>query len=208
METIGIILLAVIAYFLWKIYRQREDEKEQIADEKFNAEWEQKKKEEFKDYPHLYGKLEGNWLEVFATHAKNNIPMLKLAFYLYLGESTKMEYSDGSMKWDTLWDISEELLEHLEKYHEGSVIEHEIAVATYWQIAAEKMGEIIKENPEVEGSKIEKEPFTNITKIVSLFPKKANHSIDEISFLDEKGFFPRKSEGSKIIKDKMKSLGI
>ena len=35
METIGIILLAIIAYMLWRIYRQKEEEKEQIADEKY-----------------------------------------------------------------------------------------------------------------------------------------------------------------------------
>ncbi len=41
------ILLAVIAYFLWKIYRQKEDEKEAIADEKSDAQYEQKRKERF-----------------------------------------------------------------------------------------------------------------------------------------------------------------
>ncbi len=207
METIVIILLAVIAYFLWKIYHQKEDEKEKVENEKFEAEWEQKKKEEFKDYPHLYGKLEGNWLEVFANHAKNNIPLLKLAYFLYLGESTKMDFSDGASKWDSLWDISEELLEHLEKYHEGSITEHEIAVATYWQIAAEAAGEIIKENPVVEGKKLEAEPFTNIEKIIALFPKKSNHPAEEISFSDGNGF-PRESKGSTVIKNKMKSLGL
>lgn len=208
MNTLAVILLAVIAYILWRIYRQREDEKAEIANEKFDAEWEQKKKEEFKDYPHLYGKLEGNWLEVFATHAQNNIPLLKLIFYLYLGESTKMDYSDGSVRWDTLWDISEELLEHLEKYHEGSIIEHEIAVATYWQVAAEAMGELIKENSVVEGNKLEVDPFTNITKIVLLFPKKTNHPAQEISLLDEKGIFPRSSKGSAHIQEKLKALGL
>ena len=44
METIGIILLVVIAYFLWKIYNQREEEKRQIADDKFEVDWEAKKK--------------------------------------------------------------------------------------------------------------------------------------------------------------------
>ncbi|MCI0566067.1 hypothetical protein L0Y46_02605, partial [bacterium] len=128
------ILLAIIAFILWKIYRQREDEKEQIASEKFDAEWEEKKKEEFKDYPHLWGKLEGNWLEVFANHHKNGLPLLKIAFLLMLGESTKIDYSEGSLKYDSLWDCSKELLEHLEKYHEGTTAEHEIALCTYWQI--------------------------------------------------------------------------
>jgi uncharacterized protein (DUF952 family) len=57
--TLVYILLAVIAFILWKIYRQREEEKEAVEAEKFDVEWEAKKKEEFKDYPHLYGKLEG-----------------------------------------------------------------------------------------------------------------------------------------------------
>jgi len=206
--TLVIILLAIIAYILWRIYRQREDERAEIANEKFEVEWEQKQKERFKDYPHLYGKLEGNWLEVFAHHAENNLPLLKLAFLLYLQESTKIDFSEGARKWDTLWDLSEELLEHLEKYHEGSIVEHEIAVCTYWQIAAGAVGELVKENPEIEGSKLEVETYTNIAKIVSLFPKKANHPAKEISFTDEKGVFPRESKGSAHIHEKLKALGL
>lgn len=197
------ILLAVIAFILWRIYRQREDERAEIVDEKFDAEWEQKQKEKFKDYPHLYGKLEGNWLDVFAGQAERGTPLLKLAFHLYLSESTKIDFSEGAQKWDTLWDLTEELLEHLEKFHEGSVVEHEIAVTTYWQIAAEAVGELIKENPEIEGKKLETEPYTNISKIVLLFPKKANHPAKEISFSDEKGLFPRESKGSTYIHEKI-----
>ncbi len=208
METIGIILLAVIAYFLWKIYNQKEEEKAEIANEKFDAEREAKKKEEFKDYPHLYGKLEGNWLEVFAMHAKTPGHLLKIMFYLMLGESTKMDFSEGSLKWDSLWDASKELLEHLEKYHEGSVTEHEIALCTYWQVAAEAVGELVKENPEIEGAKLEVEPFTNIDKIASLFPKKSNHPKKEISFFNKDGSFPRESKGSKLIDKKIEALGI
>ena len=85
------ILLAIIAFILWKIYRQKQNEVDQAASEKFDAEWEAKKKEEYKDYPHLYGKLEGNWLEVFALHAKNPGHLLKMMFYLMLGESTKID---------------------------------------------------------------------------------------------------------------------
>src|SRR3989338_7060508 len=129
--TLLYILLVVIAYILWRIYRQKEDEKEAIANEKFDAEWEAKKKEEFKNYPHLYDKLEGNWLEVFTLHAKHPGHLLKMAFFLMLGVSTKIDYSEGSMKWDSLWDSSKELLEHLENYHEGSITEHEIALCTY-----------------------------------------------------------------------------
>lgn len=98
MNIFAIILLAVIAYMLWRIYRQREDEKIEIYNEKLDVKHEQERKEKFKDYPHLYGKLEGNWLDVFAHHAENDIPLLKLAFLLYLGESTKIDLSDGARK--------------------------------------------------------------------------------------------------------------
>lgn len=205
-----IILLIIIAFILWKIYRQKENEKEAIANEKFDAEWEEKNKELYKDYPHLYGKLEGNWLEVFAHHAEKDLPMLNLAFMLYLGESTKIDFSEGSQRWDTLWDLTEELLEDLEKYHEGTTTEHLIAVCTYWQIAAEAMGNLVKENPntgsisgahtsEVAGEKLEVPPFTDIKNIVLLFPKKANHPAKELSFTNEKGNFPKESKGSEMI---------
>src|SRR5574337_1210177 len=120
MGILVIILLAIIAYILWKIYRQKEDEKEQIDNEKSDAEYEAKKKERFKDYPHLYGKLEGNWLDVFAMHAERGTPLLNLAFMLYLQESTKIDFSEGAHKWDILWDLTEEILEDLEKNHEGT----------------------------------------------------------------------------------------
>jgi len=214
MPTLVVILLAIIAYILWRIYRQKEEEKEQIADGKYEAERELKRKEKFKDYPHLYGNLEGNWLDVFAMHAENNTPLLNLAFMLYLQESTKIDFSEGAQKWDTLWDLTEELLEDLEKYHEGSTIEHQIAACTYWQITSEAMGKLIDESPnkeirsgratsEIEGEKLEVEPYTNIKKIMSLFPKKSNHPAKELLFVDEKGSFPRESKGSKLIHDRI-----
>ena len=218
--TLVIILLAVIAYYIYRIYRQKEDEKESIATEKFEADWEGKKKEEFKDYPHLYGKLEGNWLEVFALHAKNPGHLLKIMFYLMLGESTKIDYSEGSIKYDTLWDCSKELLEHLEKYHEGTITEHEIVLCTYWQLAATKMGELIMENPNtgslssgvhtspIKGEKLEVAPFTDIEKISSLFPRRANHPDQEISFFNKDGSFPCGSKGSALIDKKIKDIGL
>ncbi len=208
MEILIVILLGIIAYILWRIFRQKEDEKTEIANEKSDVEYEQKKKERFKDYPHLYGKLEGNWLDVFSMHAENGTPLLKLAFLLMLGESTKIDYSEGSHKWDILWYSTEELLEHLEKYHEGSIVEHEIAIATYWQVAAEAVGKLIKESPEIEGKKLEVAPYTDIEKIALLFPKKANHSAKEISFFNEDGSFPRESKSSPHIREKMKALGL
>lgn len=220
MQTTVVILLAVIVYFLWKIYRQREVEKEEIVNEKLDVKFEQGQKEKFKDYPHLYGKLEGSWLDVFASQFEKGLPLLKVAFLLMIQESTKIDFSEGSLKYDMLWPVSEELLEHLEKFHEGSIAEHEIAVTTYWQIAATKVGELIKNKPnteslssgahtaEIEGKEIETEPFTNIDKIASLFPKKANHPAKEITFFDEKGSFPRESKGSAIIKEKLSKLGL
>ena len=219
--TFVYILLAIIAFILWKIYRQKEDEKQAITDEKHDAEWEARKKEEFKDYPHLYGKLEGNWLEVFALHAKNPGHLMKMMFYLMLGESTKIDYSEGSMKYDSLWDVTKELLGHLEKFHEGTTAEHEIALCTYWQIAATEVGELIKEKPNtgslssadahtspIDGEELEKAPFTDIEKIASLFPKKANHAAHEITFFNKDGSFPRESKGSALIDEKISALGL
>ncbi len=200
--------MAVIAYFLWKIYNQREQEKNEAKVQAFTEGRKLEKEALREKYPHLVGKLEGNWLDVFANLAERGTPLLKMAWMLMLKPSTKMDLSEGSMKWDELWELSEELLEHLEKYHEGSTIEHEIAVVTYWQIAAEAADELIKENPEIEGGKLEVEPYTNLSKIVSLFPQKGKHPAKEISFVDEKGSFPRKSKGSTVIREKLRSQGV
>lgn len=220
--TYVIILLAIIAFILWKIYRQKEDEREAIADEKSDAEYERKRKERFKDYPHLFEKIDDTWIQVFAP--QSNIDgksyLLKSMFFLMVGESTKIDYSEGSMKYDSLWNATKELLEHLEKFHEGTVVEHEIALATYWQLAATKMGELIEEKPNtgslssgahtspIEGEEVEKAPFTDIENIASLFPKKANHTAKEITFFNADGSFPRESEGSTLIDEKLSALGL
>jgi len=82
------------------------------------------------------------------------------------------------------------------------------------------MGELVKENPntgslssgahtsEVAGEKVEAEPFTDIEKITSWFPKKANHPVHEITFFDKDGSFPRESKGSSLIDEKMSALGL
>lgn len=216
------IILAIIAYYIYRIYRQKQNEIEAIADERSDAEYEKRRKERFKDYPHLIDKIDDSWIQVFAQ--QGNIDgksyLLKSMFFLMVGESTKIDYSEGSVKYDSLWNATKELLEHLEKFHEGSVLEHEIALATYWQLAATKMGELIKENPntgslssgahtsEVAGEKVEAEPFTDIEKIASWFPKKANHPAHEITFFNKDGSFPRESGGSKTIDEKISALGI
>ena len=214
------IILAIIAYY---IYCMKEDEKDAIYNEKLDVEHEQARKEKFKDYPHLFEKIDDSWIQVFA--GQGNIDgkdyLLKSMFYLMLGESTKIDYSEGSTKYDSLWDVTKELLEHLEKYHEGSVLEHEIALATYWQLAATRMGELIKERPNtgslssadahtspIEGEELEKAPFTDIEKIASWFPKKANHPAHEITFFNKDASFPRESKGSALIDEKMSVLGI
>jgi hypothetical protein len=219
--TFFYIILIIIAFILYKIYRQKESEKEQIVNEKADAEYEKNRKERFKDYPHLFEKIDDSWIEVFAR--QSNIDgkdyLLKSMFFLMVGESTKIDYSEGSVKYDSLWDATKELLEHLEKFHEGSVIEHEIALATYWQLAATRMGELIKERPdtgslssgahtaEIKGEELEKAPFTDIEKIASWFPKKANHPAHEITFFNKDSSFPRESKGSALIDEKIKALG-
>lgn len=213
--TLLYILLAIIAYILWRIYRQKEDEKDAIYNEKLDAEHEQERKEKFKDYPNLYGKLEGNWLDVFAYHAENDIPLLNMAFMLYLQESLKMDLSEGSQKWDTIWHLTEELLEHLETYHEGSSIEHLIAVCAYWQISVEAMTIFIENNPNkyisesgkinspIDIKELQKEPYINIKEIMLLFPKKNNHPDKAFLFTDKDGNFPRESKGSKLIHERI-----
>lgn len=216
------ILLAIIAFILWKIYRQKQNEIDQVTSEKADAEYEQRRKERFKDYPHLFNKIDDSWIQVFA--GQSNIDgknyLLKSMFFLMVHESTRIDYSEGSLKYDSLWNATKELLEHLEKYHEGSIIEHEIALATYWQLAATKMGELIEAKPntrslssgahtaEIEGEEVEKAPFTDIENIAALFPKKHNHPDKEITFFNEDGSFPRESKGSELIDKKISALGI
>src|SRR3989344_5203375 len=204
------ILLAIIAYILWRIYRQKEDEKEAIVDEKFDAEWEAKKKEEFKDYPHLIGNVDYTWLELFGTRfVEDNLPHLKATFLIYLKEAnnTKLDM-EVDMLFSAVWDLTEELLEHLEKYHESTKYEYEIAVLTYWQIIAQEADSFVGKDMETIRKAFRSAPFTDIQKIPSWFPKKKNHSDKELSFTDEKGNFPRESEGSAYIHDKLKALGL
>jgi len=220
--TLLYILLAIIAFILWKIYRQKQDEIDHVTSEKADAEYEQNRKEKFKDYPHLIDKIDDSWIQVFAR--QSNIDgkdyLLKSMFLLMVGESTKIDYSEGSTKYDSLWDATKELLEHLEKFHEGSVVEHEIALATYWQSAATRIGELIEAKPntgslssgahtaEIEGEEIEKAPFTDIENIAALFPKKHNHPAKEITFFNEDGSFPRESKGSELIDKRISELGL
>src|SRR3990170_8923787 len=163
MNTLIIIILAVIAYILWRIYRQREDEKIEIANEKFEAEWEQKKKEEFKEYPHLIGNVGYTWLELFGKlYIEKDWTHLKAAWLMCIKESNNTKRDmEVNLLFDSLWDLSEELLEHLEKYHESFKYEYEIAIITYWQIIAEKADSLIGKDIETIKKIFQSPPFTD-----------------------------------------------
>ncbi len=88
--TLLYIILAIIAYYIYRIYRQRQNEIDAIAGEKADAEYEKRRKERFKDYPHLIDKIDDSWIEVFSR--QSNIDgknyLLKSMFFLKVGEST------------------------------------------------------------------------------------------------------------------------
>ena len=200
--TIVYILLAVIAFILWRIYRQKEEEKEKISNEKFDAEWEQKKKEEFKNYPHLIGKVDYTWLKLFGkVFVEKDTSHINAAFLIYVKEAnnTKLDIIEVDHLFESLWDLTEELLEHLEKYHESTKYEYEIAIITFWLLAAREAESFLGKDIKTITKMFQSAPFTDIEKISSWFPKKDNHPGKELSFRDEKGNFPRKSEGSKLI---------
>lgn len=73
MEILLIILLVIIAYILWRIYRQKEDEKDAIYNEKLDTEHEQARKEKFKDYPHLIGNMDDSYLEIYGHRKELNL---------------------------------------------------------------------------------------------------------------------------------------
>ncbi|MDP2933715.1 MAG: hypothetical protein Q8N81_06330 [bacterium] len=200
------ILLAIIAYYIYRIFRQREDEREAVADQKFDAEWEAKKKEESKNFPHLIGKVGYTWLELFGKlYVEKDFPHLNAAFMMYLKEAnnTKLDIIEVDYLFDSLWDLTEELLEHLEKYHESTKYEYEIAITTFWQNAAQEAESFMGKDIVTITKMFRSAPFTDIEIISSWFPKKDNHPGKELSFRDEKGNFPRKSEGSKIIHERI-----
>jgi hypothetical protein len=209
--TLIYILLGTIAYILWRIYRQREDDREQVADEKLDTEWEAKKREEFKEYPNLLGKIDYTWLDLFGKlYVDKGIPHLKAAFLIYLKESNSSEID---MEVDhrlvgPLWDLTAELFEHLDKYHEFEKDELEITIVTYWQNVAEKCKDLAGMDFEAAKKMFQLSPFIDMEKIPAWFPNKAGHPEKEIEFRDEDGFFPRKSEGSELMSKKLKELGL
>ena len=83
-----LIALAIIAYLLWRIYRQREDEKidevtREVREEERKA-WERK-------YPNLIDNVDFTLLRVLDLQVEGGAPLLKLAWLLYVGGSTKIE---------------------------------------------------------------------------------------------------------------------
>ena len=210
-NTLIVILLAVIAYILWRIFRQKEDEKAAVAQEKFDAEWEQKKKDEFKGYPHLFGKIDFGYLKLFGEmYVEKGLPHLKAAWYIYAREAnnTKQDVIEADQLWHGLWDVTEELLEHLEKYHESSKYEFEIAILNYWQVVSLQADSLIGMDAETIKKTFQSAPFTDILEIPSWFPKKSNHPDHELSFRGEGGLFPRESKGSALVQEKLKALGL
>jgi hypothetical protein len=208
MGIIIIILLVVIAYYLYKIYSQKEGEIGEARDKAYQEESEKEFKEKYQGkYTYLIGKIENSWLETFVYNLEHGVPIHKLAYRLYFDavyhrEKSKSHSNSGAeVYWidtgfDNLWNLTEELLEHLEKYHEGTKNEFEIAVAHYWQIAASEAKSFTDETDrEVIIRKFQSAPFSNLSDIISWFPKKQGHPKDEISFVDKKtDLFPRKSK--------------
>lgn len=213
MGTVFIILLAVITYFLYKIYSQKEEELGVARNKAYQEQSEKEFNEKYqKKYSHLIGNIEKGWLDTFASHHQQGIKLLILANRLYFDAlfhryKTKDHSNTGpEVYWvdsgfDNLWDLTEELLEHLEKYHEATPGEFEIALAHYWQIAATEAESFNGETDrEVIARKFQITPFSNLRDIVTWFPKKQGHPKEEFSFVDKKsGLFPRESKGSDLI---------
>ncbi len=149
-------------------------------------------------YPHLVGKIENCWLEVFGgLYVEKGMSHLKAAEMMYIkADNNSKQNIEVDFLLCDLWDLTEELLEHLKKYHVGTKYEHEIAIVTYWQIAVTEVDSLVGEtNNEVIRKRFQTPPFSDLQEIVSWFPKKKLHPKGEISFVDKKtGSFPRKSK--------------
>lgn len=103
--------------------------------------------------------------------------------YLKEANNTKLDMEADPL-FDSLWDITEELLEHLEKYHESTKYEYEIAITTFWQLAAQEAESFVGKSIEDIKKAFQSAPFTNIEKIPSWFPQKRQSSMQGT-------FFPR-----------------
>lgn len=128
--------------------------------------------------------------------------------YAHEANNPKSDSVEVDLLFHSLWDITEELLEHLEKYHESTKYEYEIAINNYWRIVIEKSDSFAGEDTVTIKKLFQSAPFTDIQNITSWFPKKSNHPDNEISFTDEKGMFLRESKGSILIHERLKALGL
>ena len=163
-------------------------------------------------YPHLVGNIENSWLEVFGgMYVEKGLPHLRAAenMYLVADNNTKQDVEVDFILCD-LWDLTNELLEHLEKYHESTEYEYEIAVVNYWQqVSTEAESFDGENNQEVIRRKFQNPPYTDLQEIVLWFPKKKNHPKSEIKFnltyVNKKpGPLPRKTKFPDFIKKKLK----
>ena len=133
----------------------------------------EKAQEEFLGrYPHLVGKIENSWLGVFGeAYLKMSVshPHLRAAQNIYIkaDNNTKQDNEVDFLLCD-LWDHTNELLEHLEKYHESNKYEFEIAVVNYWQQVANEAESFDGENnQEVIRRKFQNPPYTDLQEISS-----------------------------------------
>lgn len=163
-------------------------------------------------YPHLVGNIENSWLEVFGgMYVEKGLPHLRAAQNIYLkaDNNTKQDNEVDFLLCD-LWDQTNILLEHLEKYHESNNHEYEIAVVNYWQkVATEAESFDGVNDQEVIRRKFQSPPYTDLEEIISWFPRKKNHTKSEIkfnfSYVNKKpGPLPRKTKFPDIIEKKLK----
>ena len=165
-------------------------------------------------YPHLVGKIENSWLELFGKkylEMSVSHPHLRAAQNIYLkaDNNTKQDVEVDFLLCD-LWDLTNVLLEHLEKYHESNEYEYEIAIVNYWQkVATEAESFDGENNQEVIRRKFQTPPYIDLQEIVTWFPRKKNHPKSEIkfnfSYVNKKaGPLPRKTKFPDFIEKKLK----
>lgn len=212
--AIGII---IAGYLIAKAIERSNALKQGELEEARNKTYQEESEKEFggkyqEKYPHLVGKIENSWLEVFGgMYVEKGLPHLRAAQNIYIkaDNNTKQDNEVDFLLCD-LWDLTNVLLEHLEKYHESNEYEYEIAIVHYWQQVANDAESFDGENnQEVIRRKFESPPYTSLQEIISWFPKKKNHSKNELkfsfSYINKKpGPLPRKTTFPDYIEKKLK----
>ncbi len=211
------IVIFIVGFLIFQAIEKNNALKQKELEETSNKAYREDQKEEEKEfrekyqkkYPHLVGNMEDSTLITLSSlgvNLKKGSSFLQGACNMYLRACVQQDHNADFMFGD-LWDLTEELLEHLEKYHEVSNQEHEMAIFNYWGML-ESEADLLRglTDPKVIREKFQSPSFTNLQEIVSWFPKKKLHPKSEISFVDEKtGLFPRKSKGSDFIEKKLKA---